>query len=60
MKLLGINESKITKVKNGKNVLHLEITEVLLVHYNILNNDYQQDSQGLYIHLFQINDLVVY
>ena len=33
MKLLGITKSKITKHKNGKNVPHLEITEVvLLVH----------------------------
>ena len=26
-----------------ENVPHLEITEVLLVHCNIVNNDYQQD-----------------
>ena len=34
--------------KNGENVPHLEITEVLLVHCNILNNDYKQDSRVLY------------
>ena len=45
MKLLGSNKSKITKNKNGKNALHLEITEVVLVHCNIVNNDYQQDSR---------------
>ena len=45
MKLLGSNESKITKDKNAENVLHLEITEVALVHCNIANNDYQQDSR---------------
>ena len=28
---------------------HLEITEVVLVHCNIVNNDYQQDSRFLYI-----------
>ena len=39
MKLLGSTESKITKDKNGENVPHLEITEVVLVHYNIANND---------------------
>ena len=39
MKLLGSTENKITKDKNGKNVSHLEITEVVLVHYNIVNND---------------------
>ena len=49
MKLLGSTESKITKDKNGENVPHLEITEVVLVHCNIVNNDYQQDSRVLYI-----------
>ena len=48
MKLLGSTESKITKDKNGENVPHLEITEVVLGHCNILNNDYQQDSRVLY------------
>ena len=27
---------------------HLEITEVVLIHSNIVNNDYQQDSRVLY------------
>ena len=27
---------------------HLEITELVLVHYNLVNNDYQQDSRILY------------
>ena len=40
MKLLGSTENKITKDKKGKNVPHLEITEVVLVHCNIVNNDY--------------------
>ena len=48
MKLLGNTENKITKDKNGENVPHLEITEVVLVHCNIVNNDYQQDSRVLY------------
>ena len=38
MKLLGSNKSKITKNKNGEN---LEITEVVLVHCNIVNKNYQ-------------------
>ena len=42
-KLLGSTENKITKEKNGKNVPHLETTEVVLVHCDIVNNDYQQD-----------------
>ena len=47
MKLLGSTENKITKYKNGENVLDLEITEVALVYCNIFNNDYQQDSRVL-------------
>ena len=39
MELLGSTENKITKDKNGENVLHLEITEVGLVHYNFVDND---------------------
>ena len=46
MKLLGSTENKITKDKNGQNVPNLEIKEV--VHCNIVNNDYQQDSKVLY------------
>ena len=48
MKLLGNAESKIIKDKNGENVPHLEVTEVVLVHCNMVNNDYQQDSRVLY------------
>ena len=48
MKLLGGAKNKITKDKNGENVPHLEIAEVVLVHSNIVNNDYQQDSRVLY------------
>ena len=48
MKLLDSTENKITKDKNGENVPHLEIKEVVLVHCNIVNNDYQQDSRVFY------------
>ena len=47
MKLIGSSESKITKGKNGDNVPHLEIKELLLIHCNIFNNGYQQDSRVL-------------
>ena len=47
MELLGSTENKITKDRNGENVPHLEITAVVLVHCNIINNDYQQDSRVL-------------
>ena len=49
MKLLGSTENKITKDNNGENVPHLEITEVVLAHCNIVNNDFQQDLRVLYI-----------
>ena len=48
MKLLRSTENKITKDKSSENMPHLEIAEVVLVHCNIVNNDYQQDSRVLY------------
>ena len=48
MKLLRSTENKITKDKNVENVPHLEITEVVLVHYNVVNNDYKQYWRVLY------------
>ena len=59
MKLLGSTENRITKDKNGENVPHLEITEAVLSHGNIVNNDYQQDSRVIYT-FSQINHLVAY
>ena len=48
MKLLANTESKITKDKNGENVPHLEIVELVLVHCNPVNIDYQQNSRILF------------
>ena len=48
MKLLGSNESKITGEKNGENVPHLEVVELVLIHCNIVDNSYQQTSRILY------------
>ena len=48
MKLLGSTEIKITNDKNDENVPHFQITDVVLIHRNIVNNDYQQDSIVLY------------
>ena len=50
-KLLESTKSKINKDKDGENVPHLEVTEVVLIHCNIVNNDYQQDSRDLYTFL---------
>ena len=44
MKLLGSTKSKMTKDESSKNVRHLEINEVVLVHFNIVIKDYQQQS----------------
>ena len=41
MKLLGSTKNKVTKDKNGENVPYLEITEVVLIHCNVVNNSYQ-------------------
>ena len=48
MKLLGSTENKIAKDKNGENVPHLKITKIVLVHCNIANSYYQQNSRVLY------------
>ena len=48
MKLLESTKIKITKEKNGQSVPHLQIVEFVLVHYNLVNNDYQQDLRILY------------
>ena len=48
MDLIGSTKSKITKNKNGENVPHLEITEVVLKHCNVVNNSYEQNSRVLY------------
>ena len=48
MKLLGSTVSKINEDKNGENVAHLEVVELVLVHCNLVSKDYQQDSRILY------------
>ena len=41
MKLLESTKSKVTKDKNGKNVPHVEIAELILIDCNLVNNDCQ-------------------
>ena len=53
LELLIPETMKITKDKNGEHVPYLEITEVVLIHCNVVNNSYQQN-------LFLINLLVSY
>ena len=47
MKLFESTKSKTSKNKNAENVPHLKITEVALVHCNIVNNNYQQNLRNL-------------
>ena len=48
MELLGSTKREITKDENGENVPHLEISEVVLIHCNIVNNNYKQISRVIY------------
>ena len=48
MKLPGSIENNIAKDKNAENVPYLELTEVVLAHCNIVNNNYLQDSRNVY------------
>ena len=47
MKPFGSTKTKITKDKNGENVPHLEIVELVSVYCNLFNNDYKLDSRVL-------------
>ena len=49
MKLLGSTKSKIIKNENGENMSHIEIAEVLLIHWDVASNSFQQISRVLYI-----------
>ena len=48
MKLLGSTKSKMATDRTGENILYLEITEVVLIHCNVVNNSYLQKSTVLY------------
>ena len=48
MKLLGSSKTRITKDENDEDVPNLKVVEVVLVHCNLVNDDYQQESRILY------------
>ena len=48
MKLLGSTKKVVDKDRNEENVPKLEIVEVVLVHCNLVKNDYQQTSKVLF------------
>ena len=43
MKLFGSTKSNRTKNENSENIPHLEVTEVVLIHCNVVDNSYQQN-----------------
>ena len=48
MKLLGSTKRVVNKNKNGESVPKLKIVEVVLVHCNLVKNDYQHTSKVLF------------
>ena len=48
MKLFGSTKSKILKGYHGENMPYLEVTEVVLMHCNVVGNGYWQISEVLY------------
>ena len=48
MKLLGSTKKVVEKDKNGEHAPKLEIVEVVLVHCNLVKNDYQHTSKVLF------------
>ena len=48
MKLLGSTRKEVDKDKDGEDVPKLESVEVVLVHCNLVNNNYQQASKVLF------------
>ena len=48
MQLLGTSKKVIDKNKDGEIVLRLKTVEFILVHCNLVNNNYQQSSQVLF------------
>ena len=55
MKLLGSTKKDVDQDKDGEDAPMLESVEVALVHYNLVNKNYQQASKVLF--LYQINNL---
>ena len=45
MKLLGSTKKVVDENKNGENVPKLESVEAVLVHFNLVKNDYQHTSK---------------
>ena len=48
MRLLVSAKYKISKDENGEYITHLEVVDVVLVHCNLVNNDYHRSSSIIY------------
>ena len=58
MKLFGSTKKLIYKAKNGENVPSREVVEVVLIQCNLLDNQYQQNSEVFYT--FTLNKSYAY
>ena len=56
MRLLGSTHKDVDSDKNSENVPKLESVGVVLVHFNLVKNDYQHTSKVIFV-LFQTNNL---
>ena len=59
MKLLRSTKSKITKDENGANMPCLEITEVILVHCNIVKINIQLNWQNIFTEMVKVKVSVI-
>ena len=55
MKLIGSTKTLIDKTKNGEKLPSLEVVEVVLVQFNLVDNQYQQNSEVLYTYAYLLN-----
>ena len=49
MKLFGSTKRLINKIKNGEKVTSYEAVEVVLIQFNLVDNQYHRNSEVLYI-----------
>ena len=58
MKLLGSTKKDVDSNKNSKDVPKLESVEVVLVHCNLVKNDYQYTSKVLFSFVLFVLDVL--
>ena len=55
MRLFGITKNDADQDEDGEEMLKLESAEVILVHCNLVNNNYQQTSKVLFTFVLKNN-----